>query len=76
MKNLYNNNKFETSAPTWNDKFDLIDGLYSVSGIQDYSEFILKKHGENINNPSVRIYVNKILNRITFKIIQSWTFNT
>ena len=28
--------------------------------IQDYFEYILKKHGENINNPSVRIYVNEI----------------
>ena len=39
-----------------------------MSDIQDYFEYILKKHGENINNPSVRIYVNKIENRITFKI--------
>ena len=44
------------------------DGLYSVSDIQDYFEYILKKHGENIDNPSVKIYVNKIENRITFKI--------
>ena len=36
--------------------------------IQDYFEYILKKHGENMNNPSVRIYVNKIQNRVTFKI--------
>ena len=28
----------------------------------------LKKHGENIDNPSIRMYVNKIENRITFKI--------
>ena len=68
IKRSYNNNKFKTSAPTWNDKFELPDGLYSVSDIQDYFEYILKKHGENINNPSVRIYVNKIENRITFKI--------
>ena len=36
--------------------------------IQDYFENILKKHGENTDNPSIRIYVNKIENRITFKI--------
>ena len=31
--------------------------------------FVLKKkHGGNIDNPSVQIYVNKIENRITFKI--------
>ena len=44
------------------------DGLYSVSNIQDYFEYILKKHGENIDKPSVQIYVNKIKNRITCKI--------
>ena len=30
--------------------------------------YILKKHGDNINNPSVTIYINKIENRITFKM--------
>ena len=68
IKSSYNNNKFKISAPTWNDKFELPDGSYSVSNIQDYFEYILKKHGENIDNPSVKIYVNKIENRITFKI--------
>ena len=28
----------------------------------------MKKHGEDIDEPSVQIYVNKIENRITFKI--------
>ena len=56
------------SAPTWNDKFELPDGSHSVSNIQDYFEYILKKHGENIDNLSVKIYVSKIQNRITFKI--------
>ena len=67
-KSSYNNNKFKISALTWNDKFELPDGSYSVSNIQDYFEYILKKHGENIDKPSVKIYVNKIENRITFKI--------
>ena len=43
------------------------DGSYSISDIQDYFEYILKKHSENVDNPSIRIYVNKIENRITFK---------
>ena len=30
--------------------------------------YILKKHNENIDNLSIRIYVNKIEDRITFKI--------
>ena len=68
IKSSYNNNKFKISAPTWNDEFDLPDGSYSVSDIQDYFEYILKKHGEDIDKPSVQIYVNKIENRVTFKI--------
>ena len=45
----YNNNKFKISAPTWNDKFELSDGSYSVSNIRDYFEYILKRHGQNID---------------------------
>ena len=67
IKSSYNDNKFEISSPTWNDKFELPDGSYSVSNIQDYFEYILKKHGENIDNLSVKVYVNKIEKRITFK---------
>ena len=55
IKNSYNNNRFKISAPTWNDKFELPDGSYSVSDIQDYFEYILEKHGEDIDEPSVQI---------------------
>ena len=68
LKSSYNKKKFKIPAPTWNDKFELPDGSYSVSDIQDYFEYILKKHGEDIDKPSVQIYVNKIENRVTFKI--------
>ena len=68
IKSSYNNNKFKISAPTWNEEFTLPDGSYSVSDIQDYFKYILKKHGENTDKPSIQIYVNKIENRITFKI--------
>ena len=68
IKSSYNNNKFKISAPTWNNKFKLPDGSYSVSDIQDYFEYILQKHGKNTDNLSIRIYVDKIENRITFKI--------
>ena len=44
------------------------DRLYSVSDIQDYFDYIFKKHWEDIDKPSVQIYVNKIENRVTFKI--------
>ena len=39
-KSLYNNNKFEISAPTWNNKFELPNGSYSISDIQDCFEYI------------------------------------
>ena len=68
IKNSYNNNKFKISAPTWSEEFELPDGSYSISDIQDYFEYILKKHSESVDNPSIRMYVNKIENRITFKI--------
>ena len=68
IKSSYNNNKFKISAPKWSDKFELLDWSYSVPDIQDYFEYILKKHGENTDNSSVKIYVNKMKNRITFKI--------
>ena len=68
IKSSYNNNKFKISAPTWNEEFTLSDGSYSISDIQDYFQYILKKHGENTDKPSIQIYVNKIENRITFKI--------
>ena len=68
MKKLYKNNKSKISAPTWNGEFQLPNGSYSVSDIQDYLEYILEKHGENTDNPSINMYVNKIENRNTFKI--------
>ena len=68
VKSSHNNNKFKTSAPTWSEEFKLADGSYSISDIQDCFEYILKKHSENVDNPSIRIYVNKIENRIRFRI--------
>ena len=77
IKSSYNNNKFKISAPTWNEEFTLPDGSYSISDIQDYFVYIFKKHGENTdikkngqttNKSPIDIYVNKVENRITFKI--------
>ena len=42
IKKSYENNTFKISAPTWNEEFELPDGSYSVSDIQDYFEYILK----------------------------------
>ena len=68
IKCSYNNNKFKISAPTWSDEFELPDRSYSISDIQDCFEYVLKKHSENVDNPSIIMYVNKIENRIKFKI--------
>ena len=67
IKSSFNNNKFKISASTWNDIFKLPDVTYCTSDIQDYFKCILKKHGEDVDKPSVQIYVNKIKNRVTFK---------
>ena len=68
IKSSYNNNKFKISASTSSDEFELPDGSYSTSDIQDYFEYILKKHSQNVDNLSVKIYVNKIENKVIFKI--------
>ena len=68
LKKLYKNNKFKISSPTENEEFELPDGSYSVSDIQDYFQYILKKHETVSDNPSIRIFVNKTENKITFKI--------
>ena len=39
-----------------------------MSDIQDYFEHILNKHVKSVNKPSLKIYVNKLENRVTFKI--------
>ena len=64
VKSSCNNNKFKISAPTWSEEFESPDGSYSISDIQDCFEYILKKHSESVDNPSIRMYIN----RITFKI--------
>ena len=51
IKRSYNNNKIKIFAPMWSEKFELPDGSYSISDIQDYFEYILKKHSESVDNP-------------------------
>ena len=69
-KPSYKSNDFKISAPTWNEKLELSDGSYSVWNIGDYFEYIIKKkkNETQIDNPPIRIYVNKIGNGVTFKI--------
>ena len=68
VKSDYNNNKFKISAPTWNDTFDVLDGSYSIAALQNYFEYIIKKHETITEVSPVLIYVNEINNRIVFKI--------
>ena len=68
IKSEYSNNKFKISASTWSETFDLPDDSYTIDDIQDYFEFIIKKHKTLTDNPSTKIYSNKIKNRIVFEI--------
>ena len=68
VKSTYNNNKFKISAPIWDETFDLPDGSYNISEIQDYIEYIIKKHETIGENAPILIYANTINNRIVFKI--------
>ena len=61
------NNKFKRSAPTWNEKFELIDGSFSVLNIKYCFQYIMKKHETLTDNPPILIYVNKIENSIRYK---------
>ena len=68
VNSTYNNNKFKISAPTWNETFDLPDGPYNIPKIQDYIEYVIKKHEKIGENAPILIYANTINNRIVFKI--------
>ena len=68
VKSIYNNNKFKISAPTWNDTFDLPDGSYNIPAIQNYLEYVIKKHETIAVTAPILIYANKITNRVVFKI--------
>ena len=66
VKSTYNNNNFNISAPTWNETFDLPDGSYNILEIQDYIEYIIKKHETIGENAPILTYT--INNRILFEI--------
>ena len=68
IKSEYSNNRYEISASTGNDTFDLPNSLYSIFDIYDYFEFIIKKHETLTENTPIQIYLNEIKNRILFKI--------
>ena len=68
IRKQYRNNKLKIIARTWKAEFELPDGFYSVSDIQDYIEYIIKKHETLTAIPPIHVYINKINNRLVFKI--------
>ena len=68
VKSIYNDNKFKISTRTWNEMFDLPDGSYNIPEIQDYFEYIIKKHETITDTAPILIYADNIINRIVFKI--------
>ena len=68
IKKSYKNNNFKISAPTLNEEFELTDASYYVAYIQDYFDYIIKKHDKVTNNPSIMTYAYKIENRVTFQV--------
>ena len=68
VKSIYKNNKFKISSLTWNETYDLPDGLYNIPAIQNYIEYIIKKHETITNTAPILIYANKINSGIVFKI--------
>ena len=67
-KKSYKNNKIKILTPTWNEEIELPDGSYFIWDIQDYFEYILKKHETVTDNPSIRTHINKIENRVALKV--------
>ena len=68
VKSIYKNNKFKISTPTSSQKFDLSDGSHNIPEIQDYFEYIIKKHETIAETAPILIYANNINNKIVFKI--------
>ena len=68
IRKQYRNNKIKIIVSTWNSEFELPDGSYSVSDIQDYTEYIIKKHETLTTVPPIHVYINRINNRLVFKI--------
>ena len=68
MRKQYKNIKLKVIAPTWNDEFELPYGSYSVSNIQDYIEYIIKKHEILMIIPPFHLYIKKFKNRLVFKM--------
>ena len=56
-----------------NDEVELPDGSHSVSDIQDYIKYIIKKHETLTKIPRIDNYINRINNRLLFK--KGWIYD-
>ena len=63
IRKQYKNNKLKIIAPSQKNEFELPDGSYSVSDIQEYIEYIIKKHEILTTIPPIHVYINIINNR-------------
>ena len=61
IRQQYKNNKLKIISPTWNDEFELPGSSYSVSDIQSYIEYFIKRHEKLPTNPRIHIYINSII---------------
>ena len=68
MKKSYKHNEFEISGPTWDEEFELPNGSYFVLDVQSYFDYVVKKHETLTDSPPIQIYVNRIKNKIVFKL--------
>ena len=68
IRKQYKNNKLKIIVPAGNGEFELPDGFYSVSDIQDYIEYIIEKHETLTTIFPIHVYTNRINNRLVFKI--------
>ena len=75
IKSVYNNSKFKISTPNWNDEFNLPDRSYSVSDIDDYIKYIIKKHETIADDPPVQIYVKKTPKKTGLSLKQKQAIN-
>ena len=68
IRKQYKKNELKIIASTWSDEFELPDGSYSVSDIQDYIEYIIKKHETLTTISPIHVCISSINNRLVFKI--------
>ena len=67
-KKQYKKNRLQITRPTWNSEFELPDVFCSVSDIQGYIEHVFKRHKTLTTIPPIHVYINRMNNRLVFKI--------